>query len=108
MATPKPRVKVPKQASAGEIITIKTLISHDMESGQRKDKDGNLVPRQIINKFTCEFNGTKVFECDLDPAVAANPYFEFNAKVPESGTFKFTWVDDDGSTYTDEQTITVN
>ncbi|ORE99208.1 thiosulfate oxidation carrier complex protein SoxZ [Aurantimonas sp. 22II-16-19i] len=108
MATPKPRVKVPKKASAGEIITIKTLISHDMESGQRKDKDGNLVPRQIINKFTCEFNGTKVFECDLDPAVAANPYFEFNAKVPESGTFKFTWVDDDGSTYTDEQTITVN
>ena len=108
MATPKPRVKVPKKASAGEIITIKTLISHDMESGQRKGKDGNVIPRQIINKFTCEFNGAKVFECDLDPAVAANPYFEFNAKVPESGTFKFTWVDDDGSIYTDEQKIAVN
>ncbi|NDW07137.1 thiosulfate oxidation carrier complex protein SoxZ [Jiella pacifica] len=108
MATPKPRVKVPKKASAGEIITIKTLISHDMESGQRKGKDGNVIPRQIINKFTCEFNGMKVFECELDPAVAANPYFEFNAKVPESGTFKFTWVDDDGSIYTDEQKIAVN
>ncbi|MCQ0989298.1 thiosulfate oxidation carrier complex protein SoxZ [Jiella marina] len=107
MATPKPRVKVPKKASAGETITIKTLISHDMESGQRKDKDGNVIPREIINKFTCEFNGTKVFECDLEPAVAANPYFEFSAKVPESGTFKFTWVDDNGSVYTEEQKITV-
>ncbi|MEH6718722.1 MAG: thiosulfate oxidation carrier complex protein SoxZ [Aurantimonas endophytica] len=107
MAAPKPRVKVPKSASAGEIITIKSLISHEMESGQRKDADGNVIPRQIINKFTCEFNGVKVFECDLDPAVSANPYFEFTAKVPESGTFKFTWVDDNGETYTDEQKIEV-
>ena len=107
MAKSKPRVKVPKSASAGEVITIKTLISHEMESGQRKDKDGNPIPRQIINKFTCEFNGQPVFSCDLDPAVSANPYFEFNAKVNESGTFKFTWVDDDGSVYETENEITV-
>ena len=107
MAAPKPRVKVPKSASAGEIITIKTLISHEMESGQRKDKDGNVIPRKIINKFTCEFNGTKVFECDIDPAISANPYFEFTAKVPESGTFKFSWVDDDGSVYAHEEKIEV-
>jgi sulfur-oxidizing protein SoxZ len=103
----KPRVKVPKTASAGEVIVIKTLISHEMESGQRKDKDGNPIPRKIINKFSCEFNGQPVFSCDLDPAISANPYFEFSAKVPESGTFKFTWVDDDGSVYTDEQSIKV-
>jgi sulfur-oxidizing protein SoxZ len=103
----KPRIKVPKSASAGEVITIKTLISHEMESGQRKDKDGNPIPRQIINKFTCEFEGQPVFECDLDPAVSANPYFEFNAKVPSSGTFKFTWVDDDGSVYEAEAPIEV-
>lgn len=108
MAKSKPRVKVPKSASAGEVITIKTLISHEMESGQRKDKDGNPIPRQIINKFTCEFNGQPVFSCDLDPAVSANPYFEFTAKVNESGTFKFTWVDDDGSVYESENEITVN
>ncbi len=107
MATPKPRVKVPKTASKGDVVTIKTLISHEMESGQRKDKEGNVIPRKIINKFTCAFNGTLVFECDLDPAISANPYFEFTAKVPESGTFKFTWVDDNGETYTDEQTIEV-
>ena len=108
MATPKPRVKVPKTAKTDEIIVIKTLISHTMESGQRKDKEGKVIPREIINKFTCEFNGTPVFSCDMDPAVSANPYFEFKAKVAESGTFKFTWVDDNGSIYTDEQKIEVS
>lgn len=108
MASNKPRIKLPKKASAGEVITIKTLISHTMESGQRKGKDGEIIPRQIINKFTCEFDGAKVFECDLDPAVSANPYFEFNAKVEKSGTFKFTWNDDDGSVYDTEQAIEVS
>lgn len=107
MATPKPRVKLPKSAAAGEVITIKTLISHEMESGQRKDKDGNAIPRQIINKFTCEFNGQPVFSCDVDPAISANPYFEFNAKVGGSGTFKFAWVDDDGSVYEHEEKIEI-
>ncbi|CAD7055101.1 MULTISPECIES: thiosulfate oxidation carrier complex protein SoxZ [Pseudorhizobium] len=107
-AKPKPRIKVPKEAKAGEVISLKTLISHEMESGQRKDKDGNVIPRKIINKFACEFNGAPVFSCDIDPAISANPYFEFTAKVSESGTFKFTWTDDDGSVYTDEHEITVN
>ncbi|MBL6432249.1 MAG: thiosulfate oxidation carrier complex protein SoxZ [Alphaproteobacteria bacterium] len=107
MAKSKPRVKVPKTASKDEVITIKTLISHKMESGQRKDKDGNPIPRQIINKFTCDFNGKTVFSCDLEPAISANPYLEFSAKVPESGTFKFTWVDDDGSEYSSESKIAV-
>ena len=104
----KPRVKVPKTASAGEVITIKTLISHNMESGQRKDKDGNLIPRQIINKFTAEFNGQPVFSADMHGAISANPYMEFSAKVNESGTFKFTWVDDDGSVYEADSEITVS
>nr|MDQ2704448.1 thiosulfate oxidation carrier complex protein SoxZ [Pseudomonadota bacterium] len=80
---------------------------HDMESGQRKDKDGNPIPRRIINKFTCDFNGATVFSCDMDPAISANPYFEFSARVAESGTFKFTWVDDDGSVYSTEEKIEV-
>ena len=107
MATPKPRVKPPKTAKAGEVITIKTLISHDMESGQRKDGEGNTIPRKIINTFSCEFNGQPVFSCDMDPAISANPYFEFSAKVAESGTFKFSWVDDDGAVYETEQQIEV-
>ncbi|MAA96690.1 MAG: thiosulfate oxidation carrier complex protein SoxZ [Stappia sp.] len=107
MSNVKPRVKVPKTASKDEVIQIKTLISHKMESGQRKDSSGNVIPRQIINKFTCEFNGKTVFSCDLDPAISANPYMEFSARVPESGTFTFTWVDDDGSVYTKDAEIKV-
>lgn len=101
----KPRVKVPKTAVAGDIITIKTLVSHKMESGQRKDKEGNTIPRKIINSFTCEFNGSQVFSCDMDPAISANPYFEFNARVDEAGTFKFIWVDDDGTVIETEKSI---
>lgn len=108
MANVKPRVKVPKKASAGDVVTIKTLISHPMESGQRKDsKTGELVPRQIINKFTVTFNGELVMSADIEPAVSANPYFEFEMKIPESGTVAFEWVDDDGSVYTEEKSITV-
>ncbi|MEL7256256.1 MAG: thiosulfate oxidation carrier complex protein SoxZ [Pseudomonadota bacterium] len=103
----KPRVKVPKKATAGEAITIKTLISHKMESGQRKDDDGNVIPRSIINRFTADFNGENVIEVELAPAISTNPYFQFDATVPESGTFKFTWYDDDGSVYEAEKAIAV-
>jgi sulfur-oxidizing protein SoxZ len=103
----KPRVKVPKSAKAGEVVSIKTLISHPMESGQRKDKDGNLIPRSIINRFTCDFNGVNVIDMTLDPAISTNPYIEFDAKVDAAGEFKFTWYDDDGSVYEDTKPIEV-
>jgi len=103
----KPRIKVPKKAAVGDVVTIKTLISHKMESGQRKDKEGNVIPRKIINKFACAFNGTPVFSCDIDPGVSANPYFEFRAKITEAGTFKFTWVDDDGAVTEAEKKLTI-
>ena len=103
-----PRVRVPSEASADEVVTIKTLISHPMESGQRKDSDGNTIPRSIINRFVAEFNGETVIDVAIDPAVSTNPYFEFQAKIPESGTMAFTWYDDDGSVYEDSQDITVS
>ena len=104
----KPRVRVPKTATKDEVITIKTLISHPMESGQRKDKDGNTVPRSIINRFTAEFNGQLVLDTTLEPAISTNPYLEFDAKVPETGEFKFTWYDDDGSVYEDVHKVEVS
>ena len=104
----KPRIKLPKEAKKGEVIEIKTLVSHIMESGQRKDKDGQTIPRKIINKFSCEFNGKPVFTANIEPAVAANPYLQFKAKVEESGTFKFSWTDDDGTVTTAEEKITVS
>ena len=88
----KPRVKVPKSAEAGEAITIKTLISHPMESGQRKDGDGN---------------GENVVDVTMQPAISTNPYVEFEAIVPEAGEFKFTWYDDDGSVYEETKKIAI-
>lgn len=103
----KPRVKVPKSAAVGEVVTIKALISHSMESGQRKGEDGNLIPRKIINRFTCDFNGVNVIDITIEPAVSTNPYFEFDALVDKAGEFKFTWYDDDGSVYEDAKSIEV-
>ena len=104
----KPRVKVPKTAAAGDTITIKTLISHKMESGQRKDDDGNVIPRSIINRFTADFNGQNVIDVTLEPAISTNPYFQFEAVVPESGEFTFTWYDDDGDVYDTSKKIEVS
>ena len=101
----KARVKVPKSVTAGDVITIKTLVSHRMESGQRKDSDGNTIPRDIINRFTAAFNGEEFFSVDIDPAVSANPYIAFPVKVDEAGTFKFTWTDDAGEVTEYEQEI---
>ena len=106
MAKVKPRVKVPRKAKAGDVVTIKTLISHPMESGQRKDrKTGELIPRKIINKFVATFEGEKVIDVDIDPAVSANPYFAFEMKVPGPGEMAFEWTDDDGSVYKTKKKI---
>ncbi len=103
----KPRVKVPKTAAVGDVITIKTLISHKMESGQRKDSDGNTIPRSIINRFTCDFNGQNVIDVTIEPAVSTNPFLQFQAKVTEAGDYKFTWYDDDGDVYETSKPIAI-
>lgn len=104
----KPRVKLPKTVTAGETITIKTLIRHKMESGQRKDKDGKTIPRSIINRFVADFNGENIIDIGLEPSVSANPFFEFEATVPEAGEFHFSWHDDDGSVYEIKKMISIS
>ena len=109
MASAKPRVKVPKSAAKGEIIEIKSLISHKMETGQRKDKKtGELIPRKIINKYIVTFNGKEFFSADWAPAIAANPYMAFTMRATESGTMEFTWIDDDGKKYTAKKDLKVS
>ena len=83
--TDQPRIRLPKLAKKGEVVQIRTLVSHVMESGQRRDANGRPIPRMIINRFTCTFNGRPVFACDIEPALAANPYLEFWARVEERG-----------------------
>lgn len=107
MAKPTPKVRLPSQAKAGEIIEIKTLIAHEMESGQRKDVSGKPIPRQIINRFIATFNDKPVFEAEWFPAISSNPYQSFFFKAVESGEFTFTWKDDDGSDYVTKSKLTV-
>ncbi len=105
---PKPRLRLDKkEVKKGDLIEVKSLISHVMESGQRRDGSGTVIPRKIINKFTAELNGKTVFTADLEPAVSANPYLQFKFRPQESGTIKFTWTDDDGTKITAEEKITV-
>jgi sulfur-oxidizing protein SoxZ len=104
----KPRIKLDKkEVKAGEIVEVKALVSHVMETGQRKDSSGKTIPRKILNKFTCTVNGKEVFSADFEPAISANPYIQFKFKARESGPVVLTWTDDDGSKIVGEETLKV-
>jgi len=103
----KPRIKLPDSAKVGEVIEIKTLISHLMETGQRKDADGKTIPRQIISSFAAKFAGVEVFAADMHPGISANPYLSFFMKVPGPGEFEFTWVEDGGKKIVETQKLNV-
>ena len=91
----------------GDHADVRILMLHPMETGQRKDAQGNTIPRKILKKFTCTVAGKQVFAADFEPAVSANPYIQFKFKAMESGPVVLTWHDDDGSTIVGEEKITV-
>jgi sulfur-oxidizing protein SoxZ len=95
----EPRVKLPEKVKKGEVFEIKTLISHPMETGQRKDDQGKTIPRMIVSKFVCRFNGEEVFSAELAPAISANPYLSFFTVATASGKMEFEWTDDAGKKY---------
>jgi sulfur-oxidizing protein SoxZ len=100
-------LNVPKTASRGEVIEIKTLIAHPMESGYRTGTNGRLIPQDIITLFVCRFEGEEIFRAELSPAIAANPFLSFFAKVGRSGKFTFEWRGDDGFVAEDSAEIQV-
>ena len=100
-------INVPARARRGEIIEVKTLISHPMESGHRRSQLGALIPRDIIRLFVCTYNGTEVFRAELHPAIAANPFVVFSTVATESGTIAFHWTGDNGFSVTESVAITV-
>lgn len=104
----KARIKVPKNIQRGEVFQVKTLYPHVMETGFRKDKKtGEPIPRNIVNRFECKYDGKVVFSADLHPAVSANPYMSFFVRAQESGELEFTWTEDGGAVTTKTRTITV-
>jgi sulfur-oxidizing protein SoxZ len=100
-------VNVPATAKRGEVIEIRTLAGHDMETGFRRTQLGELVPRNIITTFSCSYNGVEVFRADLHPAIAANPLLAFTTIATESGTLEFRWSGDNGFTAVHNASITV-
>lgn len=102
----KPRIKLPESAKVGEIIEVRSIIQHPMETGNRKDANGNIVPRDIIYSFTAKFAGQTFFEGAFGPGISSNPSFAIPLKVPGPGQLELTWVDDQGIITV--ETVTLN
>jgi len=100
-------VTMPARAKRGEIVEIKTLAQHAMETGFRRTQTGELIPRDIIRTFRCTYNGTEVYRVDLHPAIAANPLIAFTTLATESGTLSFQWAGDNGYSVTEIAAIRV-
>jgi sulfur-oxidizing protein SoxZ len=100
-------VNAPARAKKGDVIEIRTLAGHPMETGFRHTQTGQLIPRDIILRFSCSYNGVEVFAADLHPAIAANPLIAFTTIATESGTLEFKWTGDNGFAATHSATISV-
>jgi sulfur-oxidizing protein SoxZ len=100
-------INVPKHAKRGDVIEIRALTSHIMETGYRRTAAGEVIPRDIITSFTCRYNGREIFRAELFPAIAANPYLSFFTTASESGKFEFEWVGDNGYSQVASAAITV-
>jgi sulfur-oxidizing protein SoxZ len=100
-------INVPTTAKRGDVIEIKTLISHPMESGYRVGTNGTMIPRDFIRQFVCTYNGEDVFRAELSPAIAANPFISFFIVATESGTIAFEWRGDNGFAASETAAITV-
>jgi len=104
---PSALINVPAKAKRGEVIEIKTLIAHPMETGFRVGLSGALIPRDIITSFVATYNGEEIFRAELFPAIAANPFVTFFTTATETGTIEFTWTGDNGFSASEQAPITV-
>lgn len=102
----KPRIKVPDSCKVGDLIEIRAIIQHPMETGNRKDAQGQVVPRDIIHTFVAKFAGQTFFEGAFGPGISSNPSFAIPLKVPGPGQLELAWVDDQGVTTI--ETVTLN
>lgn len=100
-------INAPTTAKRGEVIEIRATIGHPMETGYRPDDSGKVLPRNIIKKFTCRYNGELVFSAEMFSAIAANPYLAFHTVALDSGTLALTWEGDNGFSQTETVTLTV-
>ncbi len=104
-------ITMPATAKRGDVVEIRTLIAHPMETGYRPGEDGAIVPRNLIRRFTCHYHDGRdevlVFSAELFPAVAANPFIAFSTVATASGTLRFSWSGDQGFTQTETVSLVV-
>ena len=103
----KPRIKLPESAKVGDVIDIKTVATHPMETGNRRDAEGRVIARNIIHTFVATFENREVFRAELGSGFSANPFISFSMRVSGPGTFTFSWSDDEGQTLTETATLVV-
>lgn len=108
MALAPARVSMPVQAKKGDIVEIKALIRHPMETGYRVDATGQPIPRDIIESFVVTYAGVEIFGMELNPGISANPYVIFSTVATETGELVFTWTDMKGETTVEKKQITVS
>jgi len=108
VTSPTPRIVVPPAVTKGEVFQVKTIVSHQMETGLRYDEQGEVIPRKIINRFVCRYGGEEAFSVDLHEAVSANPYIEFYLLAVESGPLEFIWKEDGGGVFSLSYDLTVS
>ena len=101
------RIRLPTSAKRGELVEIRVLVQHAMESGQRRDASGAIVSRKILNRLAVRYGGQDVLSARLEPAMAANPLFTFFLRAEATGMIELTWTDDDGSIHRSEHKLTV-
>jgi sulfur-oxidizing protein SoxZ len=101
------RIQLPREVKRGEPIEVRIAIQHPMETGFRYDNAGQPIPKNVINKLVCRYNGEEVFSAELGSGIAANPYLQFYIVAGQSGEMEFSWVDDSGARGAERAAITV-
>jgi sulfur-oxidizing protein SoxZ len=89
-------INAPKTAKKGQVVELKALILHPMETGFRPGTNGRIIPRNIIERFVATWNGKEIFRMEFSPAIAANPFVSFFAAAGDSGRIVFRWTGDEG------------
>ena len=100
-------IQVPATARRGQVIELRATIAHTMETGYRPGADGQTVPRDILRRFSCRYNGETVFTAEFHPATAANPYVAFHTVATDSGTLEFEWTGDKGFSQVERRELQV-
>lgn len=95
-----------RASSNEDLVDVKVLMSHPMETGQRKDADGKLIPARFINRVTATCNGREVLAADWGPSVSKNPFLAFRFRGASKGDkVSISWTDTAGDSRTDETVI---